>query len=352
MKRRRQTQLRAASAASPTQRSFLGLLVALVTAGSSRASLRPCFSGAHNSRLTTRLHGNAGHDGPLRRLASWTGRRALPGRRVGMRANPMDMFTGAMSNLLGVDTKEELFLLEKIKEFYPDKLKFTAMEVKPENDKMIRYLSQENEDEDDALASKLDYYYTMGDVEDGESFVNAGEVAKVNVVIRTWDPLRPRGDLAGVVDLGVFSRGAITRLRGNVAAALRDLKRALAQDAKIILVVDEADEAAIGGSLESIMQVQDSSEVDELVDLDIEQELVPGKLFRDNGFRVTQVLRDPDSGLALGVLERREFRKKMPKAAAGKAGARRSSSPGSSKASSSRSKASKARGGRGARRAL
>lgn len=257
-----------------------------------------------------------------------------PRPRTPLQAAPWDILKGTFLQGTLVDPSywsQQYFLAAKLKNYFPPNRKLhTAMELWPTSSNYLGYMTPVEG------AGTLEKYVVLGEVEDEglrDVLGQKGTVFKTEVVFVPWGPGKKTTMPTDLVDTALVAPGTTAILGGEALQyGLAEVSRVLKYDGRVLVVLDEEDEKALGGPMESILDAQDAWDYEELRDIDLDGvQLASGQIFRDARLRLISVIRD-DCGLTLGVCVKRE-EPKVPKSvrkakAKTKASASRPSRPG------------------------
>jgi len=176
----------------------------------------------------------------------------------------------------------------------PQKKSLTALELEPADAKHISYMRPAEESGD-----RLDQYIVLGTVDNklGEELIQQGRLNRAKTEFRTWVPGQKADSQLEAIDVALVSAGTIKRLGPfAVCQGLAEIRKVLWSKGRVIIVANEADEAALGVKLESFVEGEGGLE-----------SLKPGstaakfaQVLRDTGLRLEGALRN-DCGLVLGI---------------------------------------------------
>lgn len=208
--------------------------------------------------------------------------------------------------------KQQYFLAAQLKNFFPPgpPRMLNVLELAPTDAKYLGYMTPGEG------GGRLDKYWVLG-LEDDElqdKFKQQGQVFKAEVLFAQWEAgKRITNFQKDVVDAALVAPGTPASLgAAALSQGLAEVNRVMKYDARVLIVCNEDDEKVLGGSMESILDVQDAMDLEELEDLQIDDvALSSGQIFKDAGLRLIRAIRD-ECGLTLGVCVRREL-PKVPK---------------------------------------
>jgi len=213
-------------------------------------------------------------------------------RSLDCNAAPWDVLQGSI-----VDPRywqQQSFLAGTLKKMLPQKKSLTALELEPADAKHISYMRPAEESGD-----RLDQYIVLGTVDNklGEELIQQGRLNRAKTEFRTWVPGQKADSRLAAIDVALVSAGTIKRLGPfAVCQGLAEIRKVLWSKGRVIIVANEADEAALGVKLESFVEGEGGLE-----------SLKPGstaakfaQVLRDTGLRLEGALRN-DCGLVLGI---------------------------------------------------